>query len=172
MPVFQASELAPPGFSADCALNEDESTVVNIRATSASSPCPGCGAISTRVHSRYPRRLADLPMSGRRVVLMLTARRFRCDATPCARRIFAERFDDNVLKPWARRTARLDQIVQCWRLRWEAGRRRASPVGCAFRLATTPCCASCASAAVQAFRRLRSSESTTGLGVATNATGR
>jgi transposase len=52
-------------------------------------------------------------MSGRRVVLLLTARRFRCDASPCVRRIFAERFDDTVLKPWARRTARLDQIVHC-----------------------------------------------------------
>ncbi len=35
------------------------------------------------------------------------------DATPCARRIFTERFDDNILKPWARRTARLDDIVHC-----------------------------------------------------------
>ena len=65
------------------------------------------------VHSRYPRRLADLPMAGRRVVLMLHARRFRCDAICCARRIFTERFDDSILKPWARRTARLDQIVHC-----------------------------------------------------------
>ena len=52
-------------------------------------------------------------MAGRRVVLVLQARRFRCDGVQCARRIFTERFDDNILKPWARRTARLDQIVQC-----------------------------------------------------------
>ena len=52
-------------------------------------------------------------MAGRRVVLVLQARRFRCDAVQCARRIFTERFDDNILKPWARRTARLDQIVHC-----------------------------------------------------------
>jgi hypothetical protein len=38
---------------------------------------------------------------------MLLARRYRCDAVLCARRIFTERFEDNVLKPWARRTARL-----------------------------------------------------------------
>jgi hypothetical protein len=40
-----------------------------------------------------------LPIAGRRVVLVLQGRRFRCDAALCARRIFTERFDDNVLKP-------------------------------------------------------------------------
>ncbi len=56
---------------------------------------------------------ADLPIAVRRAVLMLQARRFRCEAVLCERRIFTERFNDNILKPWARRTARLDQIVQC-----------------------------------------------------------
>ena len=69
--------------------------------------------VSARVHSRYHRRLADLPIAGRRVMLMLRARRFRCDAVRCGRRIFAERFDDDVLRPWARHTARLDQIILC-----------------------------------------------------------
>jgi transposase len=54
-----------------------------------------------------------LPIAGRRAVLMLQARRFRCDAALCERRVFTERFDDNILKPWARRTARLEQIVHC-----------------------------------------------------------
>ena len=39
------------------------------------------------------------------------ARRFRCDAVMCGRRIFTERFDSGVLAPWARRTARLDYVV-------------------------------------------------------------
>ena len=93
--------------------SDDDSTAVTIRGTSAISACPSCGAVSDRVHSRYPRRLADLPIAGRRVVLVLQARRFRCGAVRCARRIFTERFDDNILKPWARRTARLDQIIHC-----------------------------------------------------------
>ena len=113
MQPFRPSMLIPPGFSTDCALSEGDRAIVNIRATSVSCPCPGCGVISDRVHSRYSRRLSDLPMSGRRVVLVVLARRFRCKATVCARRIFTERFDDDVLKPWARRTARLDQIVHC-----------------------------------------------------------
>ena len=113
MQSLRASELLPPGFSAVDALSDGDSTVITIRATSANSSCPSCGGVSDRVHSRYPRRLADLPITGRRVVLVLHARRFRCDTVRCARRIFTERFDDGILKPWARRTARLDQIVYC-----------------------------------------------------------
>jgi hypothetical protein len=44
---------------------------------------------------------------------MLQARRFLGEAALCGHRIFTERFDDNILKPWARRIARLDQIVHC-----------------------------------------------------------
>ena len=39
------------------------------------------------------------------------ARRFRCGADLCGRRIFAERFEDGVLAPWARRTGRLDYVI-------------------------------------------------------------
>ena len=46
-------------------------------------------------------------------MLILQARRFRCEAALCDRRIFTERFDGNVLKRWAGRMARLDQIVHC-----------------------------------------------------------
>jgi transposase len=113
MPSLCASELLPIGFCAVGALSEGDSAVITIRARRVNSPCPSCGAVSDRVHSRYPRRLADLPIAGRLVVLMLQARRFRCEAVLCRQRIFTERFDDSILKPWARRTARLDQIVHC-----------------------------------------------------------
>ncbi len=98
MPSLHASKLVPPGFSADDALSDHDGTVVTIHGTSAVSACPSCGVVSDRIHSRYPRRLADLPIAGRRVVLVLQARRFRCDAVRCARRIFTERFDDNILR--------------------------------------------------------------------------
>ena len=113
MGSFHVSKLVPPGFSADEASSDGDLTVVTIHATSAMSACPSCGLISQRIHSLYDRRLADLPMAGRRVVLVLQARRFRCEAVQCARRIFTERFDESILKPWARRTARLECIVHC-----------------------------------------------------------
>ncbi len=38
-------------------------------------------------------------------------RRFWCDAVLCPRRVFAERFGDNILAPLSRRTGRLETIV-------------------------------------------------------------
>ena len=36
--------------------------------------CPGCGALSGRVHSRYQRRLLDTAIAGREMLLILRVR--------------------------------------------------------------------------------------------------
>ncbi len=110
-PAFRVSALVPRGFVVESAVCEGVGTLITVRAVSRASTCPGCGTRSGRVHSRYRRRLADLPMAGRPVRMVVMARRFHCDAVLCGRRIFTERFDRDVLAPWARRTARLDHIV-------------------------------------------------------------
>ena len=109
--AFRASALVPRGFVVDDATSDDAGALITVRSVARASACPGCGSPSERVHSRYRRRLADLPISGRPVRLIVLARRFHCDAVLCGRRVFAERFDADVLAPWARRTARLDHIV-------------------------------------------------------------
>ena len=86
-------------------------TVITVRRASSLSSCPGCGMSLGRIHSRYLRRVADLPLAGRPVRLVVMARRFRCRSDLCGRRIFTERFDDGVLAPWARRTGRLDYVI-------------------------------------------------------------
>lgn len=75
--------------------------------------CTDCrsGTAARRIHSRYHRTLADLSMAGWTVRLSLQARRFRCDAADCRRRVFTERSASDVLAPWARRTNRLDELV-------------------------------------------------------------
>lgn len=108
---FRPSALVPQGFVADSIENGDAIVRIVIPAKSSVSCCPACGRISGRVHSRYPRRLADLPLSGKSVQLILIARRFHCDAVLCGRRIFTERYGEGVLAPWARRTGRLDHLV-------------------------------------------------------------
>jgi transposase len=60
------------------------------RTRSAAALCPSCGFSSSRVHSRYRRRLADTAVGGRRAVIVLQARRLFCDALSCGRRTFAE----------------------------------------------------------------------------------
>ncbi len=109
--VIQASTLVPRGFVVESAVFDDTGTLITIRHASKASVCPRCGRMSELVHSRYHRRLLDLPVAGRPVRLIVVARRFRCDGVLCGQRIFTERFDKDVLTPRARRTARLEQIV-------------------------------------------------------------
>ena len=172
MHAFRASELVPPGFSADRALNEDESAVVNIRATSASCRCPKCGEFSHQVHSRYPRRLADLPMSGR-------LRRSFSDGSPISLRRCPLLTTDLRRAVRRRRSQALGATygsARSYRLLPSAcpggrpaasfARRLSMPVSNdtllrALRRRGSP-----------ASRRPRSLGSTTGLGVVTSATGR
>lgn len=64
---------------------------LHVTATSSNSPCPLCAKAATRLHSRYIRVVKDLPCSGQQVRLILHVRKFFCDTTNCARKIFAER---------------------------------------------------------------------------------
>jgi hypothetical protein len=73
--------------------------------------CPLCGVCASRVHSHYTRKLTDLPCGGQRVCLLVCVRKFFCQVSTCARKIFAERLTP-FAQPWARVTRRLYQIVQ------------------------------------------------------------
>ena len=73
-PAFRVSALIPRGFVVESAVSEGVGTLITVRAVSRASTCPGCGTSSGRVHSRYRRRLADLPMAGRPVRLVVFAR--------------------------------------------------------------------------------------------------
>jgi transposase len=109
--ALRTSSIIPSGFAVTGSSISDEGATVLVRSTSPSSHCPSCGTTSGRVHSRYHRRIADLPLAGRPVKLIATVRRFRCDAVRCGRSIFTERFADGTVAPWARRTGRLDGLV-------------------------------------------------------------
>jgi len=109
--ALRPSTLVPRGFLVEDAVSDASLTLITVRPVCTAGACPGCGTRSERIHSRYQRRLADLPMAGKPVRLVVVARRFHCDAVLCGRRIFAERFEEDVLAPWARRTARLDHNV-------------------------------------------------------------
>ena len=67
--------------------------------------CPLCGGASRRIHSRYRRRVMDLPWFSWPVQLIIRARRFFCDSPGCERRIFVEPFP-KALGRYARQTQR------------------------------------------------------------------
>src|SRR5260221_11575599 len=73
--------------------------------------CPLFSSLGTRVHSHYTRTIADLPCAGQPVRLRVLVRKFFCEVTGCARKIFVERIAPFV-EPWARVTTRLSESVQ------------------------------------------------------------
>jgi transposase len=103
--------LTPLLFPACAGLRVDRvwrvAQTLHITATTTQrwARCPLCGRRSTRVHSRYERRLMDLPWGGTPVTIHLHSRRFRCRVRWCRRAIFTERLP-NLLAASARRTAR------------------------------------------------------------------
>ncbi|MBV9511508.1 MAG: ISL3 family transposase [Caulobacteraceae bacterium] len=102
------NELCPmPGCRVERITREGSDLLcVAARGTRPGGRCPDCGDASRTVHSRYRRRVADLPSLGRQVRVGLQVRRFYCRNPACARRTFAERLPE-LVAPRARRTLRL-----------------------------------------------------------------
>jgi zinc-finger of transposase IS204/IS1001/IS1096/IS1165 len=86
--------------------------------------------VSSRVHSRYERRLADAAAGGQRVVIRLRVRRFFCGAPDCPACTFAEQVD-GLTTAYARRTPLLRDMpeVIALALAGRAGARLAGGFG-------------------------------------------
>jgi transposase len=76
---------------------------------SPKSMCPDCRQPTDRIHSSYPRTLADLPWATTPIELRLTVRRFFCRTCTCARQTFSERLP-TVAPLYARTTTRLTAV--------------------------------------------------------------
>ncbi|WP_460956801.1 transposase [Spirosoma litoris] len=105
--------------------------IVALTSTALFSNCPLCGTASHRIHSRYNRTLADLPLVGQYQQWQLKARKFFCDNPVCPRRIFTERFE-SIIQPYARCTQRCMQ--QQTQLMQAVGARPGQRMGTLFRL--------------------------------------
>jgi transposase len=91
------------GLHIDRAYLCDGQLTLSVSARRRTARCPLCRRRSRRIHSRYWRRHADLPINGQRVTLRVHMRRFFCPNLCCLRHTFAERFP-TLVAPYARRT--------------------------------------------------------------------
>jgi len=103
---------------------------MTVAATGVTALCPLCQRGSVRVHSRYQRTVADLPVSGREVAVVAHVRRFQCLTSSCPRRIFAERLP-SLVAPHARKSHGLRQALEQvgFAAGGEAGARLAHTLG-------------------------------------------
>src|SRR5262245_13586734 len=110
--------------------SEPDRITLIVKTASRQALCPRCRTPSAHLHSRYVRRLADLPWLGVAVRLELHTRRFYCHHSDCPQRIFCERVHAFVA-PYARRTLRLNEALRLIGLAvgGEAGARLAAALG-------------------------------------------
>jgi transposase len=101
----------PSGLEIIACSHQEGRLCVSLLSTQPVSHCPLCGSPATRIHSRYQRKLADLPSAGQPIRFLFSVRKFFCDVPTCPRKIFTERLAPFVA-PRARVTQRLFQIVQ------------------------------------------------------------
>ena len=125
------------GFRLEHLSLRGDQIVLRLSLTRRSARCPLCSRPSRRVHSRYQRTLADLPVGSRPVVLRVQVRRFRCANSTCPRAIFAERLP-RVGPVRARRTPGQRQAVEeiGFALGGAPGARLASSLGLPVSRAT------------------------------------
>lgn len=95
----------PADMQVEDLLIEGESLILLLASSRSSQTCPHGMHASSRVPSRYSRRLADLPSQGRAVALRLKVRRFFCENPAGVRKTFAEPFPERA-PAHARRTLR------------------------------------------------------------------
>jgi transposase len=100
----------PQGMRIEQMQESANEVKVVVVATYPTSCCPLCREPSSSVHSRYHRTVRDAPCAGRRILLLLTVRKFFCRNPLCERKIFTERLPD-LVATFARMTVRLSSQV-------------------------------------------------------------
>ncbi|MCP3763772.1 transposase family protein [Domibacillus sp. A3M-37] len=88
----------------------DDSLFLAVKRSSTSVSCPGCSTLSHRKYSQYSRKVQDLSIGSKSVILLLITRKWFCEELECPLKIFTERY--NWLSPNGRRTARAEEVLR------------------------------------------------------------
>jgi hypothetical protein len=135
-------DLIPEGLRAESMSIRRGGVDISVAPVAPSAACPTCGCSSRRIHSRYFRKIADLPWHGTPVVFRVRVRRYFCDEASCQRRIFCERLPE--VAAHARKTDRLEGRSCSWPSSSGAGRALAWPPSSGCSSPGTPCSEDCA----------------------------
>jgi transposase len=133
------------GFRLLAFSRKPDRLVVTCKRITQSARCPLCGRAAQRIHSRYQRTVADVPVQRTAVLLVWHVRKFYCDQPTCPRRIFTERLPQ-VTAPQGRFTLALRASAGSVgagtrRGAWRPQCQTAGPRGQRARHSAPPACA-------------------------------
>ena len=70
---------------------KENKVIFHIASTITELECPFCGSKTSKVHSIYQREIQDLPMQGKKVILLVDTRKMRCMNPDCSHKTFSEK---------------------------------------------------------------------------------
>lgn len=83
----------------------EDTVYIDVRSTRIAVECPYCGSLTSRCHSKYSRSFQDLPIQGKKTIVILNNRNMFCDNPDCDHTTFAESF--SFIKEKSKKTERL-----------------------------------------------------------------
>ena len=66
---------------------------IHVKSKKKVHECPFCGEKTKKVHSRYIRKVQDLPIGDKKVYIEIESRKMVCGNKNCTRKRFAERYE-------------------------------------------------------------------------------
>jgi transposase len=88
---------------------QDGIIIISVKSKRKKIECPYCGAESKKTHSQNIRKFQDLPITGKKVTIVLERRKYICKNPECSYKTFAERFD--FYDSMSRKTKRLSEEI-------------------------------------------------------------
>ncbi|EOW9530207.1 transposase family protein [Bacillus cytotoxicus] len=83
--MYSLSWLSPDPFLELIDVStKDQHLRFTVKSNRISANCPSCHSISSRRHSRYTRRIQDLPITDQPVILLLVSHKWFCDHPCCS----------------------------------------------------------------------------------------
>ena len=98
-----------PNYQLDKYHIKNNVAVFYISSKMSEVKCPYCGTLSSKVHSSYEREIQDLPMQGKKVILLVDTRKMRCMNLDCSHKTFSEKHPFVTAK--SKKTNRLIQNI-------------------------------------------------------------
>lgn len=92
--------------------NNTDAVIIHLKSKTHSSICPKCGKRIDCYHATHRRKVQDLPILGKRTMLMLSLYEFKCSNTECGNVSVTETFY-GFLNHYDRMTERLADFVSC-----------------------------------------------------------
>ena len=89
---------------------QGERIYINVSSNREDAVCPYCGWKSSKKHSSYERSFQDLPIMGKKTIIIINNRKMFCLNPDCKHTTFAETF--SFIRPKAKKSNRLlDKII-------------------------------------------------------------